>query len=95
LFRVDKDWEPEIAALYRMRLKSNGTDLSEWALPSDGMNWLFKDGFVITDNGLRFLEHEGATRNESVPAIELSWKDLAPWLIPGADCSMPSSSDAR
>ncbi len=95
LFLVDKEWQSEIAALYRRRLKANGSDLSEWALSADGMNWLFKDGFVVTDNGLRFVEHEGATRNENVPAIELSWHDLAPWLIPGADCSMPSSSDAR
>jgi len=89
LFRTDTDWKSEILALYRQRLQASGTDLSEWVLSSDGTNSLFTDGFVITDNGLRFVEHEGATRNETVPAIDLSWHDLAPWLVAGASCPPP------
>jgi hypothetical protein len=95
LFRADLDWKPEIIALYRQRLQASGTDLSEWALSSDGTNSLFADGFVITDNGLRFVEHEGATRNENVPAMDLTWDDLAPWLNPGAICSIPPSDQPR
>jgi hypothetical protein len=95
LFRTDTEWKSEILALYRQRLQASGTGLSEWALSSDGMNSLFTDGFVITDNGLRFVEHEGATRNESVPAIDLSWHELAPWLVPGAICSIPPSDQPR
>jgi hypothetical protein len=95
LFRTDKDWKSAIIAVYRQRLKARGTELSEWALSADGVNWLFTDGFVITDNGLRFVEHEGATRNEGVPAIDLLWDDLAPWLIPGAICSTPTSDQPR
>jgi hypothetical protein len=95
LFRSDKEWKLEILALYRQRLKAIGTDLSEWELSAEGTESLFAAGFVITDNGLRFVEHQGATRNESVPAIELSWNDLTPWIIPGANCSMPSSSEAH
>ncbi len=95
LFRADTEWKSQIFVLYRQRLQASGTDLSEWALSSDGMNSLFTDGFVITDNGLRFVEHEGATRNENVPAIDLSWDELAPWLIPGAICSMPPSDRLR
>jgi hypothetical protein len=53
------------------------------------------DGFVITASGLRFVQHQGATRNENVPAVDLSWNDLAPWLIPGAICSMPPSDRPR
>jgi hypothetical protein len=89
LFRSDKQWKSEIAELYGQRVRARKSDLSEWARSPDGLNWLFTDGFVITDHGLRFPEHEGATRNERVPAIDLSWNDLAPWLLPGADCSTP------
>jgi hypothetical protein len=92
LFRTDSDWRSEVLALYRRRLQASGTELSEWALSADGMNSLFTDGFVVTDNGLRFVEHEGETRNERVPAIDLSWQDLAPWLVPGAVCSLADSS---
>jgi len=88
LFRADTEWKSDILALYRQRLQASGTDLSEWALSSPGMSSLFTDGFVITDDGLRFVEHEGATRNERVPAIDLSWHELAPWLVPGATCSV-------
>jgi hypothetical protein len=94
LFRTGKEWKSEIAELYFQRVKASGADLSEWARSADGMNWLFTDGFVITDYGLRFVTHEGATRNESVPGIDLSWNDLAPWLLPGTVCSMPSSDQA-
>ncbi len=89
VFRTDTDWMSEILELYRRRLQASGADLPEWELSSDGMNSLFANGFVITDTGLRFVQHEGATRNETVPAIDLSWQDLAPWLVPGAVCSMP------
>jgi hypothetical protein len=95
LFRTDTEWKSEIFALYRQRLQAIGTELSEGALSADAMNSLFKDGFVITDNGIRFVEHEGATRNESVPAIGLSWQDLAPWLAPGAICLTPPSDQFR
>jgi hypothetical protein len=56
---------------------------------------MLTEGFVITDNGLRFAEREGASRYEIVPAIDLSWDDLAPWLIPGAICSVPFSDESR
>jgi hypothetical protein len=95
LFRTDKEWKSEIAELYGQRVKASGTDLSEWARSIDGMTWLFTNGFVITDHGLRFVEHEGATRNENVPAIDLSWNDLAPWLLPGVICSITSSNPPR
>src|SRR5271170_458543 len=95
LFRADTEWKSEIPGLYRQRLQATGTDLSAWALSADGMNSLFTDGFVITDNGIRFVAHEGASRYENVPAIDLSWGDLAPWLIPGAICSMPPSDQSR
>jgi len=95
LFRTDSDWKPEILALYRRRLEASGTDLSEWALSADGMNSLFTDGFVITDNGLRFVEHEGSTRNETVPAVDLTWEDLAPWLASGAICAIAPGGQPR
>jgi hypothetical protein len=91
LFRTDTEWKSEILALYRQRLQASGADLSEGALSSDGMKSLFTDGFVITDNGLRFVAHEGATRNDNVPAIDFSWHELAPLLVPGAICSIPTS----
>jgi hypothetical protein len=46
------------------------------------MDALFTNGFVITAGGLRFVQHEGATRNENVPAVDLLWNDLAPPLLP-------------
>jgi hypothetical protein len=92
LFRTDTQWKSEIAELYGQRLKASGVDLSDWTLSDDGVNWLFTDGFVITDNGLRFVQHEGATRNETVPAIDLSWNDLAQWILPGGICSISSSA---
>jgi hypothetical protein len=95
LFRTDTEWKSEILALYRQRLQASGTDLSEWVLSSDGMKSLFPDGFVITDNGLRFVAREGATRNENVPAIDFSWQELAPWLVPAAICSIPTSDQPR
>jgi hypothetical protein len=95
LFRTDTEWKSEILALYRQRLQASGTDLSEGALSSDGMNSLFTDGFVITDNGLRFVAHEGATRNDNVPAIDLSWHELTSWLVPGAVCSIPTNDQPR
>jgi hypothetical protein len=88
LFRADSDWKSEIIALYRQRLQASGTDLSQWTLSSDAIDALFTNGFVITAGGLRFVQHEGATRNENVPAVDLSWSDLAPWLVPEASCSM-------
>jgi len=94
LFRADTDWHSEILALYRQHLKASGTELSDWSLSSDGVNSLFNDGFVMTDNGLRFVEHEGATRNEVVPAVELSWKELAPWLVPEAGCPIEQGDQA-
>ncbi|MDP9014577.1 MAG: hypothetical protein M3O41_18335 [Pseudomonadota bacterium] len=94
LFRVDSDWKSAILALYRQRLQESGTDLSEWALSSDGMDTLFTNGFVTTASGLRFVQHQGATRNENVPAVDLSWNDLAPWLVPEASCSI-SPAEAR
>jgi hypothetical protein len=95
LFRADTEWKSEIFALYRQRLQASGTELSEWALSSAGMDSLFSDGFVITGNGLRFVEHEGATRNDIVPAIDLSWHELAPWLVAGAICSIPAGDEPR
>jgi hypothetical protein len=95
LFRTDTEWKSEILALYRQRLQASGIDLSKWVLSSDGMKSLFPDGFVITDNGLRFVAHEGATRNENVPAIDFSWHELAPWLVPGAICSIPTGDQSR
>ena len=95
LFRTVTDWKPAILALYRQRLQASGTDLSEWDLSADGMNSLFTDGFVITDNGLRFVEHEGSTRNQTIPAVNLTWKDLAPWLAPGAICPIPAGDQTR
>jgi hypothetical protein len=92
LFRTDKGWQLEIAELYGQRLKESGADLSASAPSTDEVNWLLTDGFVITNEGLRFIAHEGATRNESVPAVDLSWNDLTPWLLPGAMCSMPATN---
>jgi hypothetical protein len=95
LFRTDTDWKSAIFALYRQRLQAAGTDLSEWALSSDGMESVFSDGFVITASGLRFVQHQGATRNEVVPAIDLAWHELAPWLVPRAICSILPSGQPR
>ena len=89
LFRSDSNWKSEITVLYRQRLQASRADLSEWTLSSDGVDALFTNGFIITAGGLRFVQHEGAARNENVPAVELSWNDLAPWLVPEASCSMP------
>jgi hypothetical protein len=82
-------------AAYGQRLKASGADLSASTLSADEANWLLTDGFVITNKGLRFIAHEGATRNENVPAVDLSWNDLTPWLLPGAMCSMPATNPPR
>jgi hypothetical protein len=95
LFRADADWKSGILALYRQRLQASGTDLPEWTLSSDGMDALFMSGFVVTASGVRFVQHEGATRNENVPAVDLSWNDLAPWLVPEASCSMSPGDRPR
>jgi hypothetical protein len=95
LFRADSDWRSAILALYRQRLQASGTNLSEWALSSDGMDTLLTNGFVITASGLRFVQHQGATRNEKVPAVDLSWNDLAPWLVPEASCAMSRGNEPR
>lgn len=89
LFRTDVDWKSEILALYRRRLQASGADLSERELSPDGINSLFTDGFAITPGGLRFVRHQGDTRNDDIAAVDLSWNDLAPWLIPGAICPIP------
>jgi hypothetical protein len=95
LFRADSDWRSAILALYRQRLQASGTNLSERALSSDGMDTLLTNGFVITAIGLRFVQHQGATRNEKVPAVDLSWNDLAPWLVPEASCAMSPGNEPR
>ena len=76
LFRTDMDWKSAIFALDRQRLQASGAHLSEWTLSSDGMNSLFSDGFVITASGLRFVQHEGATRNDQVPAVDFAGTSL-------------------
>lgn len=86
LFRTDTEWKSAIAALYRQRLQAGGADLSEWEMSAAGTEKLFTDRFVITDQGLRFVEHEGDTRNDTIPAVELSWSDMAPWLNAGVTC---------
>ena len=58
----------------------------EHAAADDALSPWITGGYIVTDRGLRIVGHEGRTRLELVPDVDIPWKELAPWLLASAQC---------
>jgi len=92
LFRTGSDWQRGLLALYRKHLASipdppQGTPIPD----ADLALWVTNDA-VVTDAGLKIIEHEGRYRSESIPAVEIPWSELAAWMRPPASCAARQAS---
>ncbi len=86
LFAPDRDWRLGLLALYRHHLAPGPVAQTAAKLDDDSLASSLQGGWVVTDEGLRFLSREGASRAETLPAVEVAWRELSGLLLPGAAC---------
>lgn len=93
LFGDRQDGQRALVDLYRKHLQSSGQDISDEAVFSDEVlrPWI-GGAYVVTDAGLRIVEREGRSRLQIIPAVDIAWSELSPWLVSHADCRATSHS---
>jgi len=86
LFATGRDWHAGLLQVYRRHLAAGqGAGVAALVSDEDLIPWV-DHGWVVTDNGVRIIGHEGRTRNETLPDEDIPWTELGEWLLPGAGC---------
>jgi hypothetical protein len=93
LFGDRQDWQRALLDLYRKHLQSSGQDISDETVFSDEVlkPWIIGN-YVVTDPGLRIIGREGRSRVQLIPAVDIAWSELSPWLVSSARCRAISRS---
>jgi hypothetical protein len=93
LFGDRQDWQRALVDLYRKHLQGSGQDITDETVFSDEVlrPWI-GGAYVVTDAGLRIVEREGRSRLQIIPAVDIAWSELSPWLVSPAHCGATSSS---
>jgi hypothetical protein len=87
LFRTESDWQKGLIGAYRHHLEAGPAAALLAEVPDDSLAQSLEGGWVVTDSGLRFLEREGLSRVQRLPAADIPWSELSGWLVPGASCA--------
>ena len=88
LFRPSTDWKNGLLPLYRKHLLAAGYAPPDGQTPigDEDLGYSIPGSILVTDEGLRFMQHQGRWRFENLPAVTVPWNELEQLVLPTAAC---------
>ncbi len=88
LFVKAPDWRAGLLQIYQRHLAAGSGAEVAASLSDENLIDRVDRGWVVTEGGVRIIGHEGRSRNETLPDVDISWSELRKWLLPG-ECDHP------